>query len=351
MTFTLPPRDEITFVQARSVAAGVAQDALALAGSRHLCWEDALLLSRDGRAVRRAASSFDPAMKAALSAARAPICGLVADRPLVMGILNVTPDSFSDGGRHSGLEAAVTRAEEMSQEADIIDIGGESTRPGAHEVPEAEEIARITPAIRAIRAAGITTPISIDTRKASVAEAALDAGADIINDVTALRFDARMAALTAERGVPVVLMHSVATPETMQANAQYDDVLWSVRDHLYQQLELALAAGIRAENIILDPGIGFGKTTAHDLHLMRHLSAFHDFGLNVLLGASRKKFIGAITGTSLPAERVAGSVAIALQGAAMGAQILRVHDTKETSQALAIWRALSERQGEPAHGA
>lgn len=312
-----------------------------LAGSRHLSWNEAVTIPPGGTARRVTAEALPPRARALLSAPRPALCGLTFESPRIMGILNVTPDSFSDGGRHDALESALARAATMAEEADILDIGGESTRPGAKEVPAEEEIARTAPVIRAIRAAGITTPISIDTRKASVAEAALDAGADIVNDVTALRFDPRMAALVAERGVPVCLMHSIATPETMQKHAVYDDVLWAVRDHLAERIEAAAAAGIAPEKMILDPGIGFGKTAAHDLTLLRNLAAFQAFGLPVLLGASRKKFIGALTGAAVPAERVAGSLAVALHGAGQGAQILRVHDTKETRQALAMWQAMT----------
>ncbi|WP_112309682.1 dihydropteroate synthase [Pseudogemmobacter bohemicus] len=339
MPLRLPEPDQILRPLPRSGVTAGGVSAQPLAGSRHLWWNSASLLAR-GRATEERPAPLTGTTRLAISAPRADFCGLSLDRPRIMGILNLTPDSFSDGGRHNAPEAAVARAQEMIRDAEILDIGGESTRPGAQEVPVEEEIARTAPVIRALREAGITTPISIDTRKAAVAEAALDAGADIVNDVTALRFDPDMAALVASRGVPVVLMHSVATPETMQKHAVYEDVLWSVRDHLYERVAAALKAGIRAGNLILDPGIGFGKTTAHDLRLLRELAAFHDFGLPLLLGASRKKFIGALTGAATPAERVTGSVAVALQGAAMGAHILRVHDTRETRQALSIWQAI-----------
>ena len=338
MPASLPERDTIIRPLPRSgvtESGGAAREALA--GSRHLWWNAASAVTRG--ASPRLVSDTAP-FRAALSAPRADLCGLSLDQPRIMGILNVTPDSFSDGGRHDAPEAALARAREMLRDAEILDIGGESTRPGAAEVPLAEEIERTAPVIRALREAGITAPISIDTRKARVAEAALDAGADIVNDVSALRFDPDMAALVAARDVPVVLMHSVATPETMQKHAVYDDVLWAVRDHLYERVEAALAAGIAPARLILDPGIGFGKTTAHDLRLLRELAAFHDFGLPVLLGASRKKFIGTLTGAATPSERISGSVAVALQAAASGAQILRVHDTRETRQALQIWQAI-----------
>lgn len=318
---------------------GLAPDGLSLAGSRHLRWREAAMPGMGGAIVP--ADRLSPGLRAALSGPRPDLCGLVLDRPRIMGILNVTPDSFSDGGQHQLLDQALAWATAMAAEADILDIGGESTRPGAAEVPVADEIARVVPVIRAIRAAGLTTPISIDTRKAAVAEAALEAGADIVNDVTALRFDPQMAALVAERGVPVCLMHSVADPATMQAHARYTDVVAEVYAHLATRIEAALAAGIAEAAIITDPGIGFGKTAAHDLRLLQHLPAFHALGFPVLLGASRKKFIGALTGTPQAQDRVAGSVAVALQGAAMGAQILRVHDTKETRQALQMWQAMA----------
>ncbi|NPD16224.1 dihydropteroate synthase [Xinfangfangia sp. D13-10-4-6] len=341
MSFSLPDPDQILQPLPRS-GASAAQTAprRSLGGSRHLWWNEARLSGRDGTAAEVRDDAHHGAGFARISAARADLVGLSLNQPRIMGILNVTPDSFSDGGRHNLPEAALARAQEMLRDAEILDIGGESTRPGAAEVPVAEEIARTAPVIAALRAAGITAPISIDTRKAAVAEAALQAGANIINDVSAMRFDPDMAALAAQSGAPIVLMHSVATPETMQKHAHYDDVLWAVRDHLFQRVEAALSAGIRPENLILDPGIGFGKTTAHDLQLLRDLGSFHEFGLPLLLGASRKKFIGAITGAATASERVSGSVAVALQGAASGVQILRVHDTRETRQALSIWQAI-----------
>ncbi|KAA9010134.1 dihydropteroate synthase [Histidinibacterium aquaticum] len=271
-----------------------------------------------------------------------PLCGLALDRPRLMGILNVTPDSFSDGGRHATVEAALARARTMAREAEILDIGGESTRPGAEEVPVAEEIARTVPVIEAIRAAGLATPISIDTRKAAVAEAALDAGADMVNDVTAGRFDPEMLPLVAGRGVPVCLMHSVADPKTMQAHARYDDVVEEVYAHLEERIAAAEDAGIDRRNIIADPGIGFGKTLQHNLSLIRHLDRYHALGVPLLFGASRKRFIGAITGADDAADRLGGSIAVALAAATKGAHILRVHDTHETGQALRLHLAIQD---------
>lgn len=274
-----------------------------------------------------------------LSVLRPPLCGLALDRPRIMGILNITPDSFSDGGDLGTVQAAVARAQAMA--ADILDIGGESTRPGAQTVGIADEISRVVPVIRAIREAGITTPISIDTRKAAVAEAALDAGADIVNDVSAFRYDPELADLVAARGVPVCLMHSKGDPATMQNAPQYENVVAEVLDHLAERMEFAAARGVARDRMIVDPGIGFAKTQMHNLALLAQLPRLHDLGVPVLLGASRKKFIGTIGGAEVARDRMPGSVAVALHGAAMGMQILRVHDVAETAQALALWQAIN----------
>lgn len=321
-------------------------DALPLAGSRCVWWREAL----DAGALP-SASEMAPVVRDRFSDAKPDVCGLKLDRPLVMGILNTTPDSFSDGGAHYALEDAVRRARSMSAEADILDIGGESTRPGAKPVSVQAEITRTVPVIRAIRGSGIATPISIDTRKAEVAAAALDAGADMVNDVTALRYDPEMAALVAERGVPVCLMHSVADPETMQQHARYDDVVAEVHDHLAERIAVARSAGIARDRLIVDPGIGFGKVLEHNLALLRNLTVFHGLGAPLLLGASRKRFIGTIGGADAGAERMPGSVAVALHGAAQGVHILRVHDTAETRQALSLWEALAGTEEGQHHGA
>jgi dihydropteroate synthase len=272
-----------------------------------------------------------------------PVLSLPHDRPLVMGILNVTPDSFSDGGTLT--DPVATARAMVAAGADILDIGGESTRPGAPEVPVADEIARTAPVITALRAAGIATPVSIDTRKAAVARAALDAGAQIVNDVSGLTFDPDLGPLVAARGVPVILMHMRGTPATMQEHASYGDVLAEVMAELAARRDAALAAGIGREKIILDPGIGFAKTLEHNLALIRDLAALHALGAPLLLGASRKRFIGTLTGETIAAHRLGGSIAAALAGAAQGAHILRVHDVKETVDALRLWRALA---GDPA---
>nr|WP_254449695.1 MULTISPECIES: dihydropteroate synthase [unclassified Aliiroseovarius] len=280
---------------------------------------------------------------ARLSSPRAAIAGLSLDRPRVMGILNVTPDSFSDGGDLATVSAAVARARAMEGDVDILDIGGESTRPGAQEVDVAEEIRRTAPVIRALRDAGITTPISIDTRKSAVAEAALEAGADIVNDVSAFEFDPELAHLVAERDVPVCLMHAKGLPENMQDDPRYEDVTFEVLDHLEARIALAEAAGIRRDRIITDPGIGFGKTLQHNVILLRALALLHDLGLPILLGVSRKRFIGALGQADEAKDRAPGSIAVALDGVRQGAHILRVHDVRETAQALRLQNVLMTR--------
>lgn len=303
-----------------------------LAGSRYVWWDEALT---DGH-------ELPAGWQDALSAPRVILPGLPTDRPLVMGIVNVTPDSFSDGGTAFSIDAAVARAGAMVEEgADILDIGGESTRPGAQDVPAAVEIARVEPVIRALRAAGLRTPISIDTRKAAVAEAALQAGADIVNDVSALGYDPDLARVVVDSGAALCLMHAQGTPQNMQADPRYDDVLTEVFDYLARRMDHAVAAGIDPARLITDPGIGFGKTQEHNLTLLRGLSLFHALGAPILLGASRKRFIGTITGVAQADGRLSGSLAVALAAAAQGAQILRVHDVAETVQALSMWRALT----------
>lgn len=277
----------------------------------------------------------------ALTAPRADFSGLPMEAPRIMGILNVTPDSFSDGGRFLAAGDALAQARAMAEGADILDIGGESTRPGAAPVPVAEEIARTAPVIAALRAGGLETPISIDTRKAAVAAAALEAGAQVVNDVAALIFDPGLGPLAAARGAPVILMHHQGTPETMQADPRYDDVLLDVYDWLAERLAAAQAMGIPRHRIALDPGIGFGKTVDHNLALLRGLSLFHGLGCPILLGASRKRFIGSVGGGAEAPARMPGSVAVALAGVAQGVQMIRVHDVPETRQALLLWQAVN----------
>jgi dihydropteroate synthase len=300
------------------------------------------LLGRDRPAEILPAAALSPAELAPLVAPRPDFAGLSMDTPRIMGILNVTPDSFSDGGKFLKPEAAMMAVRAMAAEADILDVGGESTRPGAAEVAEVEEISRTAPVIAAIRASGIQRAVSIDTRKASVAEAALTAGAGIVNDVTALTFDPGMAALVATQKAPVILMHSIANPQTMQDDPRYDDVLLDVYDALAARVAAAEAAGIARHRIAIDPGIGFGKTLEHNLQLLARLSLFHSLGLPVLLGASRKRFIGTISGVEEAQRRLPGSLAVALAGVAQGVQMIRVHDVPETRQALSLWQAATK---------
>lgn len=311
--------------------------ALPLAGSATVRFTHVERLSRDAAPAILPVTALDPADRDRLSAPRAPVLGLTLDRAQVMGILNTTPDSFSDGGDFADPAAARAHAAAMAEAgADLLDIGGESTRPGAETVPEAEEIARTAPVIRAL-AGGL--PISIDTRKAAVAQAALEAGAGLVNDVAAFTFDPAIAGVAARAGAPVCVMHAQGDPKTMQQAPHYDDVLLDVYDFLADRVAAAEAAGIPRDRIVVDPGIGFGKTLQHNLALLARISLFHDLGCAVLLGASRKRFIGTIGKAPQARDRAPGSVAVALAAAAQGVHILRVHDVSETRQALALWHA------------
>jgi dihydropteroate synthase len=255
-----------------------------------------------------------------------------ARRTVIMGILNVTPDSFYDGGRRSEPTRAIADGVEMVQSgAAVLDVGGESTRPGARPVDEAEELDRVLPVIRGLRRE-VAVPISIDTYKAGVARAALDAGADIVNDISALRFDPALVSLVAAEEVPVILMHMQGKPQTMQSEPRYNDVVREVRDFLAAQLYEAMDAGIAAERIILDPGIGFGKTLEHNLQLLRGLPTLAALGQPLLVGASRKAFIGKILDLD-PDHRLEGSLAAAVAAVLGGANLLRVHDVAETCRA------------------
>jgi dihydropteroate synthase len=264
------------------------------------------------------------------------------DQPQAVGIVNVTPDSFSDGGMHQDEEAAVEAGHAMAAAgAALIDIGGESTRPGAKPVWEGDETERVLPVVKRLAASG--TAISIDTYKAAVMEAALAAGAALVNDVSALSYDPRSMTVVAKAGCPVVLMHHQGTPETMQQEPRYDGpVLLEVYDWLEAQIEAAVAAGVDRANIIVDPGIGFGKTLQHNLQLLNGLSMLHGLGCPIMLGASRKRMIGALANEAPADRRLAGSVALALKGAEQGVQLLRVHDVVETVQALRVWRGLRD---------
>jgi dihydropteroate synthase len=259
----------------------------------------------------------------------------LARRTALMGIINVTPDSFYDGGKRLDPGKAITDGIGWVEAgADILDVGGESTRPGARPVSTEEELERVLPVVRGLRRA-LTAPISIDTYKAQVAQAALAEGADIVNDISALRFDPRMAGVVAAEKVPVVLMHMQGTPRTMQTEPHYHDVLEDVKDFLAEQIHYAIAAGVERENIIVDPGIGFGKTLAHNLTLLRGLSALAVLGQPLLVGASRKAFIGKILGAE-PDGRLEGSLAAAVAAVFGGARIIRAHDVKETLKAIRV---------------
>ncbi|MFA6956421.1 MAG: dihydropteroate synthase [Thermoanaerobaculia bacterium] len=261
------------------------------------------------------------------------------ERPLVMGIVNVTPDSFSDGGVHLRASDAIESALRMADDgAAIVDVGGESTRPGSEGVSEDEEIARVVPVIEGIRRrSGVV--ISVDTMKAAVAEAAIGAGAGIVNDVTALNFDPRMTEVVATSGAAVILMHMRGEPKTMQQTIDFDDVVLEVRAELAARCKHAIASGIRADAILIDPGIGFGKTFDHNLEILARAGELRALA-PVVIGASRKAFVGHVTGRSAGPERMAGSLAAVAAAATAGAAVVRVHDVRETVDFLKVWRAI-----------
>jgi len=257
--------------------------------------------------------------------------------PKLMGVVNVTPDSFSDGGLYLDSEAAVAHGEKLLRDgASILDVGGESTRSGAVEVEEGEEVRRTQPVVAELAS---EATVSIDTSKLAVAEAAIDAGASIVNDVTALRHNLEMAALCAERGVGVVLMHMPGNPRTMQDDPRYDDVVDDVKAFLAERTETAVSAGIDEQRIWLDPGIGFGKTVEHNLELLRRLGELRDLGRPLVVGTSRKSFIGKVDGSAV-GERLGGTIASSVLAAAEGADVLRVHDVAEIAQAIRVSEAV-----------
>ena len=271
-----------------------------------------------------------------ISAPRASFAGLSYERPILMGIVNVTPDSFSDGGLYDTTEAAVSHAAALAKDgADIVDVGGESTRPGSDAVEVEEERARVVPVIQKLK--GLKAAISVDTRKSLVARAAAEAGATIFNDVSALTYDPDSLRAAAEKKLGIILMHARGEPKTMQDNPTYDDVVLEVYDYLAARIAAAEAAGIPRARIAADPGIGFGKTLAHILALMANLSLFHGLGVPLLVGASRKRFIGTARDGETPRDREPGSHAAAIAAVAQGVQMLRVHDIAGTRQALRVW--------------
>ena len=265
-------------------------------------------------------------------------------RPLrIMGVLNVTPDSFSDGGEWFSFEDAVAHGRELAgQGAKILDVGGESTRPGAEPVSEAEELRRVVGVIEALDGAA---QLSIDTSKLAVAQAALEAGATYVNDVTAFRNDPGLAALVAERGCECCLMHMLGEPRTMQDDPRYDDVVDDVRAFLEERVEFAVREGVREERIMVDPGIGFGKTLDHNLELLRRLDRIATIGFPVVIGTSRKSFLGRLTGREDPHDRVAATVATNVLALERGATVFRVHDVAETADALKVAAATLRRDG------
>ncbi|MCH2394780.1 dihydropteroate synthase [Oceanibaculum sp.] len=341
-----------------SIAAGLA---IRLAGAaRAFSLADLYLRRADGRITAIAATPLQlrdwaadegltdkvEAWFARLSMPRPDFAGLAMDRPQIMGVVNVTPDSFSDGGDFLDPDRAIRQAQALAEAgASILDIGGESTRPGSAEVPADEEQARVVPVIRAL--AGSGAAISIDSRRAFVMAAALDAGAGIVNDVTALTGDPGTGDtgsldLVAARQAPTILMHMRGTPQTMQNDPDYRFAPLDIYDYLEARVEACLAAGLPLSHIAIDPGIGFGKTVRHNLELLSHLALFHGLGCPVLLGVSRKGFIGKLSRGEEPKRRVPGSLAAALEGARQGVQMIRVHDVDETRQALAIAGAIAD---------
>jgi dihydropteroate synthase len=263
------------------------------------------------------------------------------EQPQVMGIINATPDSFSQSEGFADASAAAEAGGDMAAAgAAIVDVGGESTRPGARPVWEGDEINRVVPVIRQLTAGGAA--VSVDTRKADVMTAAIEAGAAMINDVSALTYDDRSASVISRSKVPVVLMHHLGSPETMQDDPRYDDVLVEVYLWLEQRIEAAELAGIERERMLVDPGFGFGKKVAHNLELMNGLALFHSLGCPIVIGASRKRTIGALSGEAAPYRRLGGSIAFALKAAEQGVQIVRVHDVFETVQALRVWRGMRD---------
>jgi len=330
---------EVYFRPVTQTDAVVPDDAVFLAGGR-VWFNHAERLSRRGAAQLIRARDIPAAVLANLTKPRNPICGVTLDEPRLLGVLNVTPDSFSDGGRFSAKDAALAQAQSLIDAgADFLDIGGESTRPRSDMVAAGDEAARVLPVIDALVAAGVACPISVDTRKAAVAARALATGAGMINDVSALTFDPLMAQTVGDANVPVCLMHALGDPKTMQDNPAYDDVLLDVYDYLAERIAFCEALGIKRQRIVVDPGIGFGKKPHHNLALIKGLSLFHALGCAVLLGVSRKRFIGTIGNEPRADRRAPGSIAIGLEAVRQGVQLLRVHDISETKQALALWQA------------
>jgi dihydropteroate synthase len=322
----------------RAIAQGIAG---ALGGSALIAFTQIEIIERAPGHLSRAFEAFSPGRIPQLSEARQPVSGLSLEHPRLMGIINITPDSFSDGGLLPNAEAAIAHGTTLAEEgADILDIGGESTRPGSHPTPLEEEWSRIGPVVSALAKVGLI--VSVDTRKAEIMRRAVDSGAQMINDVSALRFDRLSAATAAALGTPVILMHAKGDPKTMQANPTYDDVTLDVFDMLEARLAACEREGVARHKLLIDPGIGFGKTLRHNLELLHNLALFHALGVGIVVGLSRKSTIGTLTGEREPRDRVMGSVAGAIQAALAGAHILRVHDVKATRQALSVVLATAD---------
>lgn len=297
-------------------------------------------LSRTNAPVRMANADVPADVLKRLTDKRPPIAGLDWAAPKLMGVINTTPDSFSDGGSFHAAQDAIEQGEQLAAHgADILDIGGESTRPGADYVEIEAEIERTAPVIKGLRAAG-SGPISIDTRKAAVGNAALAAGATLINDVAAFTHDPALLQVAVEAAAPICVMHAQGQPKNMQAAPHYDNVLLDVYDFLAERVEAAVSAGVPRDQIIVDPGIGFGKTIQHNLALLRGLALLHGLGCPILLGASRKRFIGTIAGVPNAQDRMPGTLAVTLHGVSQGVQLHRVHDIQPIKQALDLHEAV-----------
>ena len=298
-------------------------------------------------AVARWATGRAGAILKRLSAPRPPVLGIAMDCPAIMGVINVTPDSFSDGGDYADPATAIAHGHALAAAgAAILDVGGESTRPGSDPVDAAAELGRVLPVVRGL--AGVGPPVSIDSRRATVIAAALDAGAALVNDVSALTHDPESIAVVAAARAPVVLMHSLGDPKTMQTDPAYDCAPLDVYDTLEARIQACRAAGIERARIVVDPGIGFGKSPpsseshlGHNIEILQRLGLFHGLGCALLLGVSRKSFIGRLAGVDAPKDRVPGSLAAGLAALDQGVQLLRVHDVAETKQAIAVWDALT----------
>lgn len=346
MTFPLPsPALQICMMeQAYFEPAGFSSllpEAPRLAGGE-TCFTSAIRTARVAGGVRRQAVSADqitPDCLATLTRPRPDFGGVSMTRPSIMGIVNVTPDSFSDGGdRFDGGRAVADGLAMWEAGAAFVDVGGESTRPGSEAPSLEEELRRVIPVVKSLADQGVR--VSVDTRRAAVMREAAAAGAAVINDISALTSEPEALRAAAETGLPVILMHMLGEPRTMQQAPRYDDVVLDVYDYLARRIEACQAAGISLERICVDPGVGFGKTAAHNVELVARLSIFHGLGCPLLLGVSRKSFIGKLSRGEAPKERIAGTLAVTLAGLLRGAQIHRVHDVEEALQAMALWQAV-----------